>query len=95
MVSAAFVCWRNWLLVYGVFSSLTRGLVRMRWLRGSNAKGRVNIGQAVGFPMCFRINWKKVLRCDAKVLKVLVNSNPIVVLKRSKEPNIKWLQKIC
>ena len=64
-----------------------------------NARGRLNISQAVGLSARLKVNWKKVLRCKAKVsatvAKLLVNSNFIVVLKRSKEPNIKRLQKMC
>ena len=72
----------------------------MRELRynSGDAKGRLNISQAVCFPACPKTNRKKVLGCGAKVfavvVEVLVNSNPIlvVVLKRSKEPNVKRLQ---
>ena len=53
------------------------------------------LAKPVGFPICFKIDWKKVLRGKSKaftiVIKVLINSNSIKVLKRSKIPNIKWL----
>ena len=66
---------------------------RVEGYNAGNAKGRLNISQAVGLSARLKVNWKKVLWCKAKVsvtvAKVLVNSNIIVVLNRSKEPNIR------
>ena len=108
-VRAVFVCWRSWHLVYGVFSGGTDSIspfdsrfgkdTRVKRYNAGGAKGRLDISQAVGFLAYFKVSWKKALRCKANffivVTKVLVDSNSVVVLNRSKEPNIKRLQKVC
>ena len=69
---------------------------RVKGCNAGCAKGTLNINQTVGLPTRFKINWKKVLRCEAKVFvivaKALVNPNPIAVLKGSKVPNLKRQQ---